>query len=107
MATNYGQVRPLTTEEKREFAPIISDFEAATGARLTQENVATMSDGETGKIIGYHLLNKNADSSKPDNLVSALLIVDKNEDRPRATILGTHISTRDNSIDSISLRTKN
>lgn len=78
-----------------------------TGARLTQENVATMSDGETGKIIGYHLLNKNADSSKPDNLVSALLIVDKNEDRPRATILGTHISTRDNSIDSISLRTKN
>lgn len=35
MVTNYGQVRPLTTEEKREFAPIISDFEAATGARLT------------------------------------------------------------------------
>ncbi|MGI6319849.1 MAG: hypothetical protein ACOXZK_02540 [Bacteroidales bacterium] len=107
MATNYGQVRPLTTEEKKEFAPIISDFETATGARLTQENVATMSDGETGKIIGYHLLNKNADSSKPDNLVSALLIVDKSEDRPRATILGTHISTRENSIDSISLRTKN
>lgn len=34
MATNYGQVRPLTTEEKREFAPIISDFEAAYRSKI-------------------------------------------------------------------------
>lgn len=30
MATNYGQVRPLTTEEKAAFATVISDFEEAT-----------------------------------------------------------------------------
>ena len=107
MTTNYGQVRPLTAEEKREFAPIISDFETTSGAKLTQESVATMPDIETGKIVGYHLLNKNADSSKSDNLVSALLIIDRTGDRPRATILGTHIGSSDNNINSISLKTKN
>jgi len=40
MSTNYGQVRPLSVEEKQAFDPIIYDFEQATGANLDMNSVA-------------------------------------------------------------------
>jgi len=52
MSTNYGQVRPLSVEEKQAFDPIIYDFEQATGANLDMNSVAIMSDGDTEDIMG-------------------------------------------------------
>lgn len=55
--SNYGTVRPFTSEERRMFNPIISDFNGTTGASLNEESVATMSTMDSEELIGYHLLN--------------------------------------------------
>lgn len=107
MSRIYGQVRPLTAQERTQFAPIITDLENATGAKVLQDLVATMGDIEGEDLQGYHLLNKEANSSEPDNLVSALLIVDRTGSAPRAMILGTYIKSSGNTIGSITLRAKN
>ncbi|HRP89444.1 MAG TPA: hypothetical protein PKX92_05350 [Edaphocola sp.] len=72
---------------------------------MIQDSVATMPALETDNIVCYHLLNKNANSSESENLISGLLIVDKTNDRARATILGTYISSNGSGINNISLKT--
>lgn len=93
----------LEINEWKTVEAIIRDFEKVTGANLITKYVATMS---SNKVECYHLLNSEADSTKKDNLISALLIVDRSGKKVKMACVGVYIVYDNNIMSHVALMSK-